>query len=115
MKKICLLIIGILFLTGCGSKYSTITANDAKELINNGAIIVDVREVSEYNQGHIDNAVNIPLGKIASIDYEFDATIILYCASGKRSQQAALELVKLGYTNVYNLDGGLINWGFEEE
>ena len=40
-----------------------------------------------------------------------DTVIILYCASGTRSAQAAKTLVDLGYTNIYSLDGGLINWG----
>ena len=37
----------------------------------------------------------------------------MYCASGMRSSSAADELIDLGYENVYNLDGGLINWGFD--
>lgn len=115
MKKIILLVICLLFITGCGAKYSTITADEAKELIDNGATIIDVREISEYNQDHIENAINIPLGTISTIDLEKDTIIILYCASGKRSKEAALKLVNMGYTNVYNLDGGLINWGFEGE
>lgn len=113
MKKIFSLILMILCLTGCGSKYKTIDSNEAMNLINNGAIVIDVREGNEYNEGHIENSVNIPLGIIYTIDYEKNQTIIVYCASGMRSMEAAKQLSKMGYTSLYNLDGGLINWGFE--
>lgn len=115
IKKI-LLFITILFITGCSSDtYKTIDSNEAMKLIENGAIIVDVREISEYEINHIPNSINIPLNNIESINYNKDSTIIVYCATGVRSSQAALKLHSLGYTNIYNLDGGIINWGFELE
>ena len=113
-KKIISLVVCILLLTACDGKgYKTIDSNEAMELINNDAIVIDVREISEYNESHIDGAINISAQNISSIGYDKDSTIILYCASGMRSANAAKELVDLGYTNVYNLDGGLINWGFD--
>ena len=81
--------------------------------INDDAVIIDVREADEYTTGHIENAVNIPVSNISSVDYNKDTVIIVYCASGIRSANAAKALIEAGYTNVYNLDGGLINWGFE--
>ena len=112
MKKIFSLIIICLLFTACGKKlYETIDTNKALELINNGATIVDVRELSEFEGGHISNAVNIPLSKIDSITLDKDSTIIVYCATGVRSKEAVEKLAKMGYTSLYNLDGGLINWG----
>ena len=114
-KKIISLLVCILLLTACGDKnsYKTIDTNAAMELINKDAVIIDVRENSEYVTGHIDGAINIPADSISLISYTKDMNIILYCASGMRSANAAKELIDLGYTNVYNLDGGLINWGFD--
>ncbi len=114
MKKIVSLLVCILLLTACDSNsYTTIDSNQAMELINNNAVIIDVRTVQEYVTGYIDGAINVPLIDIETIDYDKDTVIIVYCASGMRSATAAETLVDLGYTNVYNLDGGLINWGFE--
>ena len=113
MKKIISLIVCGLLLTACGSSYQTIDSNKAMELIENDAIVIDVREVSEYDTGHIEDSINIPVNNIDSVDYDKDTVIIVYCASGMRSAEAAKKLISEGYTNVYNLDGGLINWGFE--
>ena len=92
MKKIISLFVVILLLTACSdSKYKTITTNEALELIDNGAIVIDV--------------------SIESITYDKNETLIIYCASGVRSTNAVNKLVDMGYTSLYNLDGGLLNWG----
>lgn len=114
MKKI-LLIVVILLLTACGTKYEVINANTAKDLIDNGAILIDVRTEDEYNQDHIEGAINVPLQVIETFTSNLDDTIILYCATGIRSAEAAKILTEKGYTKIYSLDGGLINWGFEGE
>ena len=110
-KKIISLMVCVLLLTACGTGYQTITENEAMPLIEKNAVIIDVRTGSEFATGYIDGAINIPVDTISSINYDKDTVIILYCASGMRSTRAAQTLVDLGYTNVYNLDGGLINWG----
>ena len=112
MKKIFSLIIICLLITACGDKlYETIDTNKALELIDNGSVIVDVREKEEYDSGHITNAINIPLSDIDSIDIDKNKTVIVYCATGVRSKSAAEKLAEMGYTSLYNLDGGLLNWG----
>ena len=113
-KKLISLIVCVLLLTACGgNSYKTITENEATALIENDAVIIDVRTGSEFASGYIDGAINIPVDNISSIDYPKETVIIVYCASGMRSAKAAETLIDLGYTNVYNLDGGLINWGAE--
>ena len=113
-KKLISLIVCVLLLTACGgNSYKTITENEATALIENDAVIIDVRNGSEFASGYIDGAINIPVDNISSIDYPKDTVIIVYCASGMRSAKAAETLIDLRYTNVYNLDGGLINWGAE--
>ena len=111
-KKLISLIVCVLLLTACGVKYTTITENEAKPLIENNALIVDVRTETEFASGYIEGAINVPVDNISFLDGSVskDTVIILYCASGMRSSNAAKALVDLGFTNVYNLDGGLINW-----
>ena len=111
MKKIISVVLILLLLTACDSKYEVINTNKALELIDNGAIVIDVRTKDEYNSGHIKNAINIPLDTIDYIDIDKDTIIIVYCASGIRSTEAAKKLYDLGFNNLYNLDGGLLNWG----
>jgi len=114
MKKIISLIVCLLLLTACDSNhYETIDSNVAMNLIENNAIVIDVRSSEEYDTGHIKDSINIPVDTISNVNYAKDTTIIVYCATGIRSANAAKVLIEAGYTKVYNLDGGLINWGFE--
>ena len=67
MKKVISLLIVCFILTACGKKiYENIDTNQALEIINDGAILLDVRTVDEYNREHIPNAINIPLDQIDS-------------------------------------------------
>lgn len=116
MKKFIKLGLICILLTACGDKtIKTINTNEALELINDGAIIVDVRTRNEYDNGHIKDAINVPLDEIETLDYDKETTLIVYCASGVRSLEAVNILKNKGYTSLYNLDGGLINWGSEIE
>jgi rhodanese-related sulfurtransferase len=76
--------------------------------------LVDVREESEWEKGHITNAIYIGKGVIER-DIEkkiknIEAEIILYCGGGFRSVLAADNLQKMGYTNVSSMDGGYSGW-----
>lgn len=110
MKKIFIILI-TLCLVGCSnniSKDTVLTYDDSVKLIDNGAVIVDVRTEAEYNERHIENALLIPLDTISKEVLEEkipdkEAYIIVYCRSGSRSKKAQEELNNLGYTNVYNL------------
>ena len=128
MEKIfyLILIFTICLLTvGCGNNNTSttnnnvvesITASEVKEILDNKDekyILIDVREESEYNEGHIPGAVNIPLGNINSIKYDKDKIIIVYCRSGSRSRDAANKLNNIGYT-VKDM-GGIIGWNYEIE
>ena len=72
--------------------------------------LIDVREEDEWDAGHIEEAVHIPRGllefKVADIVPDKNAPIITQCASGGRSALCAQTLIKMGYTNVRNLEGG---------
>ena len=112
MKKIISLLFICLLITACSkNSYDTIDTNRALELIDTGAIVIDVRTPAEFEREHIPNAVNIPLEDIDKIGYAKEDTIIIYCQTGIKSKQAVETLANLGYTSLYNLDGGLLNWG----
>lgn len=91
-----------------------ISYKDLNEFMNNGdAILIDVRSNQEFEEGHLDNAINIPTynlkNEIEKKVINKTNLIILYCSSGNRSKRAKTELEKIGYENVYNLKGGLDN------
>ncbi len=78
------------------------------------AIIVDVRELAEWQKSHIPNAIHIPLGdlekRLPELAQYKNSPIITQCRSGKRSLQAAKALKSAGFSEVYNMDGGLNAW-----
>ena len=80
---------------------------DYPQLINDGAVIVDVRTKGEYQQGHIKGSLNIPLNNLSSqlTKLKRDNPIITCCASGMRSAQAKSILKSNGYAEVYNGGG----------
>lgn len=78
-------------------------------------VILDAREPEEYNTSHIKNAVNVGFNKFnkSIIDQKLqdkNATIVVYCSIGVRSEKIGEKLLKLGYTNVYNLYGGIFEY-----
>ncbi len=109
------------------NKFLTIV-NDAKKIISETNVeevkikldrgdkfhLVDVREESEWNKGHITKAIYIGKGVIErDIEKKIDNTeaeIILYCGGGFRSALAADNLQKMGYSKVSSMDGGYSGW-----
>ena len=86
----------------------------SETLITEGWVVLDVREVEEYDQGVIPDSILIPQGKIEESIKEripnHDQPIIAMCAGGVRSAFAAVTLNELGYTNVVSMDGGFNLW-----
>lgn len=87
----------------------------ALQLINHkDALIVDVREESEYREGHLLKAKLIPLGKlkerIGELEKYRDKPIVVVCRSGNRSASACVMLGKQGFAQAYNLAGGVMEW-----
>ena len=77
-------------------------------------VLVDVREASEWDAGHLPGAVSMPRG-ILERDVEtavpdLDTPIVLYCGGGYRSALAAASLQDMGYTDVASMDGGWRAW-----
>ena len=97
-----------------------ITAEEAKQIMDTeeGYIILDVRTLEEYDEGHIPGAIVISHEKIAEKAEEVlpdkNQLILVYCRSGRRSKIAAEALAELGYTNIKEF-GGIIDWPYEVE
>ena len=97
--------------------YHKISAEEAYEMmVSQEVVVVDVRTREEYDGGHIKNAVLVPNESIGSEMPETlpdkDATLLIYCRSGRRSKDAAEKLLSLGYQRVYDF-GGVIDWPYE--
>lgn len=79
-------------------------------------ILLDVRTPEEYEEGHIEGALNIPLKELAyEVENEIpdvETAIYLYCRSGVRVITAGHILYDLGYENIYNM-GGILSWPYE--
>ncbi len=91
-----------------------ISAKEAAEKLNQGAILLDVRTKPEFDAFHIDlNVLFVPhteIEKTTKLIPNKDALIVVTCRSGKRGEYATNVLNSLGYVNVYNLNGGLIEF-----
>lgn len=92
-----------------------VTAGEAADLSEQGAIVVDVREPFEWNAGHAPKALHIPLGQLPRRISELprDKRIILVCRSGNRSAQATALLTSAGL-DAANLTGGMAAWARAE-
>jgi rhodanese-related sulfurtransferase len=82
---------------------------------NENYILLDARESKEFNVSHIKDAINVGFEKfntkkISSVLTDKEATIVVYCSIGVRSEKIGEKLLKLGYKNVYNLYGGIFEW-----
>jgi rhodanese-related sulfurtransferase len=92
-----------------------LNAAETEQLIKEeGALVVDVREDKEYRSGRIPHSRNISLGeldaRIDELEHEQHRPIIMSCRSGRRSAHAGIYLCRNGFSNIYNLKGGINAW-----
>lgn len=90
-----------------------VSGDKARELVKQGARLIDVRTAAEFSSGHLPGAVNIPvseLGARAAALGEKDQPVVVYCASGTRSAVARTVLRGQGFAQVFNL-GSMGRWG----
>ena len=124
-RRLTAILAALMLLTGCTGKketisYQQISQEEARERMNHeNVIILDVRELSEFEEGHIPGAVLLPVGTItkdtaAAVIPDFDTEVLVYCRSGNRSQTASSALAELGYRNIYEF-GGIRTWPYEVE
>ena len=121
MKKLILAVMGVvsatLFLTSCSSDSSAqkVSPKEFSEVISDPSVVIlDVRTPQEFAEGHLANAINIDFQsgnfeqEITSLDKS--KTYAVYCRSSNRSGEAVKVMAKAGFTNMYDMDGGIIDW-----
>jgi len=94
---------------------TSISVSDAKALLDKGGVVfLDCRTSKEFKSGHIPGAVNIPRGLLEfKIDKKIpdkNASVVIYCKSGGRASLGCYNLVRMGYKNIKNIDGGWKAW-----
>lgn len=100
------------------NSYERISQEAAKNLMESdqAGVILDVRTQEEYAQGHIEDAICIPVETITDKEpvqlKDKEQLILVYCRSGNRSRQAANKLAQMGYTNVKEF-GGINTWSYD--
>ncbi len=97
--------------------YKTVTTDQAKQMIDSGTRVIDVRQQDEWDRGHIAQAELVPLdgiysfGKaLQSLDIGEDEDVIFVCAAGQRSATASEIAMVAGLKKVYNLAYGMNGW-----
>ncbi len=95
--------------------YQNVNVDQLTRLVNQqNAQVVDVRPKEAYDQGHIVNAINMPLEDITSGKAKFDKLkkkpVVVYCQIGKSSLKASQQLTDAGLEQVFNLQGGINSW-----
>ncbi|WP_298534952.1 rhodanese-like domain-containing protein [uncultured Algibacter sp.] len=110
----------IIFFFNCNYKLQNeglthVSPKEFKSLIDNKQVqLIDVRKPAEYAQGHIRNAANIDYFSEDFIDsignLNIKKPVFIYCRSGKRSEKSIKFFKEVGFVEIYNLQGGLLNW-----
>lgn len=96
-----------------------LTQEEAKNLLdtNNNIVLIDIRSKMDYKERHIKNAINIPYRyafKTITNNYSnLNQPMFIYCIHGQNSEELVIRLTDFGYTNVYNLPFGIIDWKYD--
>lgn len=90
----------------------TIDIYEAKNRVESGALLVDVREQNEFDESRIPGSILIPLSEfqIRYTELPKDKEIVMQCRSGARSGRTTEFLLQQGYTQVSNMAGGILAW-----
>ena len=113
-KHVTFWVLSLLSISAYSSNVSDISQQKLFEANSNNVVIVDVRTTEEFQQGHVPNAINVPLSNIIDnpdiLTFSKEKPIVLYCRSGYRAGKAAEALQKYGYTNLRHLEGDMQGW-----
>lgn len=111
-------ILGLLIMTTVRGRllgFKELKPAEVVQLMNRDEpLLLDVREVGEYQGGHIQGAVHIPEaeleGRVSEVEDWREKPVLIICRSGQRSAKAASALKRQGFTQLYKLDGGMMAW-----
>jgi phage shock protein E len=113
-KQVTFWILSLLSFSVYSSNVNNISQQELLEANKNSVVIVDVRTPEEFQQGHVPNAINVPLSEIidnpAILNSSKEKPIVLYCRSGYRAGKAAEALQKEGHQNLRHLEGDMQAW-----
>ena len=113
-KRAAFWVFSLLSFSGYSADVSNISQQALLAADSNDFVIVDVRTPEEFQQGHVPNAINVPLSDIidnpAVLASAKEKPILLYCRSGYRAGKAAAALQKDGYLNLSHLEGDMQDW-----
>jgi rhodanese-related sulfurtransferase len=113
-KRATFWVLSLLSFAAYSANVSNITQQELLEADTSNFVIVDVRTPEEFQQGHVPNAINVPLSKIIENSSIFPSSkgkpIVLYCRSGYRAGQAAQALQSDGHQNLRHLEGDMQGW-----
>jgi rhodanese-related sulfurtransferase len=92
--------------------FGEISVSELAPLMENGALLIDVREADEYQEGHVPSAISVPLSTIHDRVDEFrhEGTVYVICQSGGRSMRACQYLADYEIDNLVNIAGGTSGW-----
>jgi rhodanese-related sulfurtransferase len=88
----------------------TISPTEARELMQRGARLIDIREADEYARQHIPDAQNVPLSALSELEVNAAPAVIFHCRSGARTAANKAQLARAATCATYLIDGGLDAW-----
>ncbi|WP_339723472.1 rhodanese-like domain-containing protein [uncultured Paraglaciecola sp.] len=113
-KRTAIWLMSLLSLSAYSANVSNISQQELLAADLKNLVIVDVRTPEEFKEGHVPNAINVPLSEIvdnpAILSSSKEKSIVLYCRSGYRAGKAAEALHKDGYQNLSHLEGDMQGW-----
>jgi rhodanese-related sulfurtransferase len=99
------------------SSFASITSQDLIRLMNQGALVLDIRKPEEFQQGHVNGAKHLPADQILTAGDSFkrfkDKPVVVYCDSGSLAAAAVRQLNQQGFTKAFTLRGGFSGWRAE--
>jgi rhodanese-related sulfurtransferase len=122
MKNFSFIATILLIFSSCDNsvdKFEILDYMDFKNQIVNNVQLIDVRTSEEFNAGHIEGAINIDFKNEEVFYQSFQRLdkknpVYVYCRSGNRSKKSADKLLEMGFSKVYDLKGGYIDWNLNE-
>lgn len=122
MKNFSFIATILLIFSSCDNsvdKFEILDYMEFKNQIVNNVQLIDVRTSEEFNAGHIEGAINIDFKNEEVFYQSFQRLdkknpVYVYCRSGNRSKKSADKLLEMGFSKVYDLKGGYIDWNLNE-